>query len=131
MSLINRRKSDNNALYIGNTIITALNGVLQVQDSANATPAEVGGGVDSSSIVNIIDSAYINARVTSSGGGTDSATVIAIVDEKLLLLEVSDIVGVDGNPGEVLQSDGYGNSSWVDMKLIARQKAYATSLIFG
>lgn len=67
----------------------------------------------------------------AGGGGTDSATVTSIVDEKLLLLEVSDIVGVDGNPGEVLQSNGNGNSSWIDVKLFARQKAFAMSLIFS
>ena len=42
-----------------------------------------GGGLDSANIINLIDSAYIQARQTSGGGGTggvDSAYVLSVVD---------------------------------------------------
>jgi hypothetical protein len=65
------------------------------------------------------------------GGSIDSAATINIINDQILLLDVGDIVGADGNPGEYLQSDGNGNTSWVDGKLEARQKAFAISLIFG
>lgn len=71
------------------------------------------------------------ANQSDGGGGLDSAAAINIVDNKILQLDIGDIVGTDGNPGEVLQSNGNGNSSWTDIKLIAKQKAFAMSLIFG
>ena len=75
--------------------------------------------------------AFTFTTVSGGGGGLDSAAAASIIDDRLLLIDISDVVGADGNPGEVLQSEGNGNSSWVDMKLIARQKAFAMSLIFS
>ena len=68
---------------------------------------------------------------TTAVADVDSAAVTSIVADELQYIDIGDIVGADGNPGEVLQSNGNGNSSWVDMKLFARQKAFAMSLIFS
>lgn len=79
-----------------------------------------------------ISSVDSDGTLVGAGGGTvDSAQVAAIVADEVQYIDIGDIVGVDGNPGEVLQSNGNGNSSWADMKLTARQKAYAMSLIFS
>ena len=114
---------------------SSLTGAPNVLDSADVLliAGGAGGGIDSAAVISLIDSAYINARVDAvgGGGGVDSAQAATIFDEQLLLIDIGDIVGADGNPGELLQSNGNGNSSWVDMKLIARQKAFAMSLIFS
>ena len=109
-------------------IVTNGSGVLSFADQS--------GGLDSAQIISLVDSAYVQARQTSGGGGggggsVDSATTINIVNDQLLLTDIGDIVGVDGNPGEYLQSDGNGNSSWTDGKLKSRQNALAMTLIFG
>lgn len=105
-------------------IVTNGSGVLSFADQS--------GGLDSAQIISLVDSAYVQARQTSGGGGSvDSAMTINIVNDQLLLTDIGDIVGVDGNPGEYLQSDGNGNSSWTDGKLKSRQNALAMTLIFG
>lgn len=107
------------------------NQVITTNGSGILSFADQSGGLDSSGIVNLIDSAYIQLRQGSVGGSVDSASTINIVNNQLLLLDLPDIIGADGNPGEYLQSDGNGNVSWVDGKLQSRQKAFAMSLIFG
>jgi len=110
------------------------NQVIVTDGNGNLSFATQSGGIDSSATIALIDSAYIQARQSAGGGGggsVDSAATINMINDQLLLLDVGDVVGADGNPGEYLQSDGNGNTSWVDGKLVARQKAFAMSLIFG
>jgi len=107
--------------------------VIVTDGNGNLSFATQSGGIDSAATISLIDSAYIQTRQSVGGGGgsVDSAAAINIIDNKILQLDIGDIVGTDGNPGEVLQSNGNGNSSWTDIKLIAKQKAFAMSLIFG
>lgn len=46
------------------------------------------------------------------GGSVDSASVIAIVNETLSTVDITTIVGTDGQPGDVLQSLGNGQATW-------------------
>ena len=61
--------------------------IKNVIDSAYITGiAGSGGGsgsVDSAAIINLIDSAYVQARQTAGGGGTDSAAVQTLIDAAL------------------------------------------------
>jgi len=50
--------------------------------------------------------------VTAASGGTDSAATIALIDDQLAIFSVGDLVGADGNPGDMLVSDGDGTASW-------------------
>ena len=154
------------------------------------TFASSAGGLDSTAIINLIDSAYVAAReadaggggggttqqtfktiaisgqsdvvaddsadtltlvagtgitlttdagtdtvtITASGGGgggADSATINTLIDAKLQVLDVSDVVGADGNYGEYLKSLGNGEAEWTDLATQAKQKAIAMTLIFG
>jgi len=51
-------------------------------------------------------------RVTSTSGGVDSAATIDIVEGELSVFNTGDLVGEDGNPGDMLVSDGDGTASW-------------------
>ena len=56
------------------------NQVLQTDGSGQlsfATAGAAGGGIDSAATINLIDSDYINARVSSGGGGTNTSAVFA------------------------------------------------------
>ena len=46
------------------------------------------------------------------GGAVDSASITSIVNENLLTLDITSIVGTDGQPGDVLQSLGNGQATW-------------------
>jgi len=50
--------------------------------------------------------------VTAPSAGTDSAATIALIDDQLAIFSVGDLVGADGNPGDMLVSDGDGTASW-------------------
>ena len=50
--------------------------------------------------------------ITIAGGGTDSAATIALIEDELAVFSVGDLVGADGNPGDMLVSDGDGTASW-------------------
>jgi hypothetical protein len=110
------------------------NQVLVTNGSGTISFAEQSGGLDSALITQLIDSAYVQLRQTASGGGgggTDSASVNTLIDAKLQVLDVSDIVGADGNYGEYLKSLGNGEAEWTDLATQAKQKAFAMALIFG
>ena len=79
------------------------NGQALIWDSANGvwSPGNVAtSGVDSAAITNLIDSAYINSRVTSSGGsGTvDSAQTIALITDTIdsAYIQARQIIGGSG-----------------------------------
>ncbi len=70
---------------------------------------------------------FVGSTVTASGtgstktitiaepsAGTDSAATIALIEGELATLSVGDLVGADGNPGNMLVSDGDGTASWTD-----------------
>lgn len=70
--------------------------------------------IDSALITSLIDSSYIQIREDNSGAaaGTDSAATIDIIEDELSTFSVGDLVGADGNPGDMLVSDGDGTASW-------------------
>ena len=81
-------------------------------DSATGVISSTASGtLDSAAVVGIVDSAYVNSRVTAS---TDSATVNTLIDAKTQVLDIGDIVGADGTSGQLLKSLGNGNSTWVN-----------------
>ena len=68
---------------------------------------------------------FVGSTVTASGtgatktitiaepsAGTDSAATIALIEGELATFSVGDLVGADGNPGDMLVSDGDGTASW-------------------
>ena len=68
---------------------------------------------------------FVGSTVTASGtgatktitiaepsAGTDSAATIALIEDELAVFSVGDLVGADGNPGDMLVSDGDGTASW-------------------
>lgn len=67
---------------------------------------------DSAAATGLIDSAYIQAREAPAAAGTDSAATINIIEDELSTFSVGDLVGADGNPGDMLVSDGDGTASW-------------------
>lgn len=60
---------------------------------------------DSAFVSGIVDSAYITALGFSAGGGGGG-------DADLSTIDITDIVGTDGNPGDLLQSLGNGLAGW-------------------
>ena len=74
--------------------------------------ARVVPAVDSADVIQLIDSDYVNARVNIPDAGTDSATVLDIVVAELNALDIGDVVGDNGSPGQVLQSSGNGQATW-------------------
>ncbi len=80
-------------------------------DSAFVT-TQVATRLDSALTISLIDSAYVAARTTT---GTDSASVNTLIDAKTQVLDIGDIVGADGNSGQILRSLGNGNSEWVGL----------------
>lgn len=61
--------------------------------------------------------ANTNAWITtveaaSGGGGANTSQIESIVDGKIQVLEISDLIGGDGNLGEVLVSNGDGTGYW-------------------
>ena len=67
--------------------------------------------IDSSAVINLVDSAYVQARVNAVTG-TDSASVNTLIDAKIQVLDIADIVGASGNSGQYLKSLGNGNAEW-------------------
>jgi hypothetical protein len=80
--------------------------------SINANTTLIAGKLDSALTTQLIDSAYVSSRVTAS---TDSAVVNTLIDAKTQVLDIGDIVGADGNSGQILRSLGNGNSEWVGL----------------
>ncbi len=74
-----------------------------------------------------------NASLGDGGGagGLDSAATNTLIDAKLQVLDVSDVVGADGNYGEYLKSLGNGEAEWTDLATQAKQKAFAMNITFG
>lgn len=66
---------------------------------------QAASGVDSAAVLSLIDSSYVSARA-GAGGGASSGTA------DLTKLDITDISGTDGNPGDLLQSLGNGNVGW-------------------
>jgi len=92
----------------------------------NANTSAVAGKLDSALTISLIDSAYIAARTTS---GTDSAAVNTLIDAKIQVIDIGDVVGADGNSGQLLKSLGNGNSTWVNAADIVRPQLVAGSNI--
>lgn len=109
------------------------NQVLVTNGSGTISFADQSGGLDSALITQLIDSAYVQARegAGGAGGGLDSAATNTLIDAKLQVLDVSDVVGADGNYGEYLKSLGNGEAEWTDLATQAKQKAFAMNIIFG
>ena len=96
-----------------------INQVLVTNGSGTISFADQSGGLDSALITQLIDSAYVQARegAGGAGGGLDSAATNTLIDAKLQVLDVSDVVGADGNAGQLLKSLGNGEAEWTDLKI--------------
>ena len=81
-SSISGRIPSTSDLDYGELAINYADGILYFKNSGNtvqsinASPS----GIDSSATINLIDSAYVQARQSSTGGGIDSAAVVSIID---------------------------------------------------
>jgi hypothetical protein len=56
--------------------------------------------------------ANTNAAIAASSGGLSNSEVSDIVDSKLQVLDLGDVVGTDGNAGQILISYGDGTAYW-------------------
>ena len=70
----------------------------------------------------------------AGGAGVDSAATQSLIDASIQVLDIADIVGATGNPGEYLKSLGDGSASWEDITTVidsayvqARQLAVGSS----
>ena len=120
---------------------------LVTNGSGSLSFATLGSVTDSASTIALIDSAYVQARVTlrdsafvtsiidssyvaargGGGGGLDSAATNSLIDAKIAVTDVSDIVGADGGNGQLLKSLGNGNAEWTDLKIPEYAPAAATT----
>jgi len=104
------------------------NQVLVTNGSGTISFAEQSGGLDSALITQLIDSAYVQLRQSSVGsGGLDSAATNILIDAKLQVTDVTDLVGADGNNGQLLKSLGNGEAEWTDLKLSDYKPTSATA----
>jgi hypothetical protein len=67
---------------------------------------------------NVLDSADVALIASASGGGLDSAATQSLIDASTQVLDIADIVGATGNPGEYLKSLGDGSASWEDITTV-------------
>lgn len=115
---------------IGNVnAVGATEGQILKFDSASQTfilatdaTGGAGGGLDSAAIINLIDSAYVQAREAAGGSGTvDSADIIAIVDSAYVQArQITDISGsytqtffrytADSGQTVITGTDGFGQT---------------------
>lgn len=82
------------------------------QDFAYSSLTGAPSLLDSALVTQLIDSAYVALRAPAASGGVDSAAANTLIDAKIQVLDIADIVGSTGNPGEYLKSLGNGNASW-------------------
>jgi hypothetical protein len=73
--------------------------------------------VDSAEVVSLIDSAYVQARVTIPDAGTDSATVRTIADEQIALADTHDSAAVQGQINTALAGFTSYDSAAVDAQI--------------
>ena len=89
------------------------------QDFAYASLTGAPTVLDSALITQLIDSAYVALRApAASGGGLDSAAANTLIDAKIQVVDIADIVGSTGNPGEYLKSLGNGNATWENVTTV-------------
>ena len=74
--------------------------------------------LDSATATQLIDSAYVALRAPAAAGGIDSAAANTLIDAKVQVLNIADIVGANGNPGEYLKSLGSGNATWENVTTV-------------
>ena len=101
------------------------------QDFAYASLTGAPTVLDSALITQLIDSAYVALRApAASGGGLDSAAANTLIDAKIQVVDIADIVGSTGNPGEYLKSLGNGNATWENVTTVI-DSAYVTARVTG
>jgi hypothetical protein len=107
---------------------SSLTGAPFILDSTNVTNLVAANSVDSVAVIALIDSAYVQARQSAGGGsGLDSAAANNLIDAKVQVLDVADIVGAAGNPGEYLKSQGNGNAVWQAGKILNNWEEVSTT----
>ena len=88
------------------------------QDFAYSSLIGAPTALDSALVTQLIDSAYVALRAPAASGGVDSAAANTLIDAKIQVLDIADIVGSTGNPGEYLKSLGNGNASWENVTTV-------------
>ena len=86
--------------------------------------------LDSATATQLIDSAYVALRAPAAAGGIDSAAANTLIDAKVQVLNIADIVGANGNPGEYLKSLGSGNATWENVTTVI-DSAYVAARVTG
>ena len=97
------------------TIAIAGQSDVVADDSADTLTLVAGTGITLTT-----DAGTDTITITASGGGgggLDSAATNTLIDAKLQVLDVSDVVGADGNAGQLLKSLGNGEAEWTDLKI--------------
>jgi len=115
----------NDTNYLDSTTATQLidSAYIQLRQSSVGS-----GGLDSAAVISLVDSAYVQLRQSSVGsGGLDSAAANNLIDAKVQVLDVADIVGAAGNPGEYLKSQGNGNAVWQAGKILNNWEEVSTT----
>ena len=74
--------------------------------------------------------ANTNAAIASSSGGLSNSEVSDIVDSKLQVLDLGDVVGTDGNAGQILISYGDGTAYWSNNNPSVDLSGYVTNTAF-
>jgi hypothetical protein len=94
-------------------------------DSADTLTLVAGTGITLTT-----DAGTDTITITASGGGgggLDSAAANTLIDAKIQVLDVTDLVGADGNAGQLLKSLGNGETEWTDLKLSDYKPTSATA----
>ena len=74
--------------------------------------------------------ANTNAAIAASSGGLSNSEVSDIVDSKLQVLDLGDVVGTDGNAGQILISYGDGTAYWSNNNPSVDLSGYVTNTTF-
>jgi hypothetical protein len=74
--------------------------------------------------------ANTNAAIAASSGGLSNSEVSDIVDSKLQVLDLGDVVGTDGNAGQILISYGDGTAYWSNNNPSVDLSGYVTNTAF-
>ena len=103
--------------FIGSNIGIDSSSVIQLIDSAYVT-ARAGAGTDSAAVIQLIDSAYVVAR---AGASTDSATVLNLIDSAHIALKA---IGLDygilaNRPTIPVTGTDFADSAWITAQIDA------------
>ena len=130
---------DANALDSGRAISLIDSAYVQLRQSGGAITVQEEGSSLSTSATTLN---FVGTNVTATGsgatktititggggGGIDSAGVTNIVNAKLATIDVTDLVGADGQANQLLKSLGDGNVEFTNLKIPQFTPTSATSV---